>query len=112
MGIENIYDDDAICRHTRARGAYRAALICDECGEEIRRPDSGNVVFDRSTGAICNIVHKACSSQLSRGVLPPLVPWNDIGHFVAELNQALGDAVNWSRECEERLHAEPTDDPD
>ena len=114
MGIQYVYDEEAVCRHTSAIGAYRAAIICDDCGEEITRPKGGNVVFDRDRHGIPATVHKTCSMGFwsKQGVWPPPVPWNDVGHFVAELNHALGDAAKWSREWEQRFHAEPTDDPD
>ena len=105
MGIRSIYDEKARCRYLGDVGAWRAAIICDLCGGQIDRPQGGNVVFDESTHELVACLHKECDWVYweKLGLRPTRRPWNDVGHCVAELNQALGNAVQWSHDFEIRL---------
>ena len=78
------------------------------------KPEVISARFDQSTREATVFLHKECDLKYwtSSGLEISGRPWNDVGHFIAELDHAIGDGARWSREFEKKLHEEPAGQAD
>lgn len=99
MPMKRAWDERGVCDGCEQQGVFRLLLLCDRCDEEITRPEEGSVRFD-AEGHIVGLAHKkCCDSEPNDEATDAAHSW-DLGIFVCELNEALGDAVGWYRQVQ------------